>query len=303
MRKEFSNTVETLASVDDRLVFITGDLGFNAFENLQKILGNRFINAGVAEQSMVSLAAGMASRGFKVICYSIAPFIVYRPLEQIRNDVCLHKMPVFLVGNGGGYGYGIMGSTHHALSDLACLGSLPNITSWIPAFTDDVPVMLREIIRKGDPAYMRLGAGKSRGSTPVFSGQFHFIIKTEQPLITIIVLGPLVSNVLEALEHTGRQSKADVFTVVNFPIADLSEEVRNSIGRSRKVMVVEEHVAQGGLAQAVAFKLALHNLSTQRFVSLHARGYPSWTYGDQHFHQQESGLDTDGISRALMSLF
>ncbi|UFH52040.1 hypothetical protein LN737_16375 [Spirosoma sp. KNUC1025] len=101
MRKEFSAAVEQIVRKDDKVVFITGDLGYNALENVQEAMGPRFINAGVAEQNMVGVAAGMAYRGYKVFCYSIAPFIVYRCLEQFRNDVCLHKMPVFLVGNGG----------------------------------------------------------------------------------------------------------------------------------------------------------------------------------------------------------
>src|SRR3972149_3068805 len=126
MRKIFSDSIEKAALRDEKIIFITGDLGFNAFENLQKSIGDRFINAGVAEQNMIGLAAGLAYKGYKVFCYSIAPFIVYRCLEQTRNDVCFHKLPVFIVGNGGGYGYGIMGSTHHALSDIACLAGLPD---------------------------------------------------------------------------------------------------------------------------------------------------------------------------------
>ncbi|HXP53207.1 MAG TPA: transketolase, partial [Bacteroidia bacterium] len=108
MRKTFSNTIEELAIADEKILFLTGDLGYNAFEGLQEKLKDRFINMGVAEQNMISAAAGMAYKGYKVFCYSIAPFIVYRCLEQFRNDVCFHDLPVFLVGNGGGYGYGIM---------------------------------------------------------------------------------------------------------------------------------------------------------------------------------------------------
>src|SRR6185295_6269735 len=126
MRQQFSDYVERVAGERRDLVFVTGDLGYNALENVRRRLGARFINAGVAEQNMVSMAAGMASRGLQVICYSIAPFIVYRCLEQIRNDVCFHNLPVFLVGNGGGYGYGIMGSSHHCLEDLGALSGLPN---------------------------------------------------------------------------------------------------------------------------------------------------------------------------------
>ena len=100
--------------------------------------GSRFINAGVAEQNMVSVAAGLARQGMRAWAYSIAPFIYARPFEQIRNDVCLHNLPVVLVGNGGGYGYGVMGGTHHALEDYGVLLGLPNLRVYIPAFDGDV---------------------------------------------------------------------------------------------------------------------------------------------------------------------
>ena len=100
MRKHFSAHIEDLVEANEDIVFITGDLGFNALENLQRKLGDRFINAGVAEQNMVSMAAGIASRGFRVICYSIAPFAAFRPAEQIRLDVGIHNQNVKIVGNG-----------------------------------------------------------------------------------------------------------------------------------------------------------------------------------------------------------
>src|SRR5579872_3439159 len=114
-------------SADPDYLFLTGDLGFKALEPLRQVLGPRFINAGVAEQNMVSVAAGLASQGLKPWAYSIAPFIYARPLEQIRNDVCLHRLPVKLVGNGGGYAYGVMGGSHHAIEDYGILLSLLNM--------------------------------------------------------------------------------------------------------------------------------------------------------------------------------
>ena len=111
MRKEFSASIEKIASAEPKVIFLTGDLGFMALENVQAAMGTRFINAGVSEQNLVSLAAGLASQGYTVLCYSIAPFAVFRPAEQIRIDVCLHNMNVKIIGNGGGYGYGIMAAT------------------------------------------------------------------------------------------------------------------------------------------------------------------------------------------------
>src|SRR5882724_3214300 len=130
------------ASSRPQFVFLTGDLGYKALEPLRDSLGPRFINAGVAEQNMVSVAAGLFRGGLRPWVYSIAPFIFARPFEQIRNDVCLHGLPVVVVGNGGGYGYGVMGATHHALEDYGSLICFPNLRAYIPAFDGDVAALV-----------------------------------------------------------------------------------------------------------------------------------------------------------------
>jgi len=106
---------------------------------------------------MVSVAAGMAAVGGKSWVYSIAPFCYARPFEQIRNDVCLNRLPVRLVGNGGGYAYGSMGATHHALEDYGVLLTLPALRAYVPAFDADVAPMVRAIAERDAPAYLRLG--------------------------------------------------------------------------------------------------------------------------------------------------
>src|SRR6516225_772469 len=124
MRTELCTALVARSKLPE-MVFLTGDLGFMALEPLRDSLGNRFINCGVAEQNMVTVAAGLAKAGFDVWVYSIAPFCYARAFEQIRNDVCLHGLPVRLLGNGGGYGYGVMGPTHHALEDYGVMLTLP----------------------------------------------------------------------------------------------------------------------------------------------------------------------------------
>src|SRR5579871_95096 len=144
-------------AADPAFVFLTGDLGYKALEPLQERAGERFINAGVAEQNMVSVAAGLAHSGLRPWVYSIAPFVYARPFEQIRNDVCIHDLPVCLIGNGGGYGYGAMGSTHHALEDYGALLGLQHLHAFVPAFAADVAEIVRYLSAFTQPAYLRLG--------------------------------------------------------------------------------------------------------------------------------------------------
>src|SRR6187549_2749304 len=157
MRVDFVKAVEPVLARDTRALFITGDLGFNALEHLVAKYGKRFINAGVAEQGMMGLAAGIALTGLRPWVYSIAPFTTYRCLEQIRNDVCLHRLPVRIVGNGAGYTYGIMGSTHHALEDLGVMKCLPNMTLFFPVANDQVQTVTGQMHGLKGPSFLRLG--------------------------------------------------------------------------------------------------------------------------------------------------
>jgi transketolase len=299
MRNEFSAAVERIARDDEKVVFITGDLGYNALENVVEALGPRFINAGVAEQNMIGVAAGMAYKGYKVFCYSIAPFAVYRCLEQFRNDVCLHNMPVFIVGNGGGYGYGIMGSTHHAIEDLACLSSLQNVNTYIPAFADEVAPMLDQIIAESRPAYLRLGAGPKTPDGAEKLGTFKHIVHSKASIGNVVALGPIAANVLTALQDELLVGQFDVYTATNLPL-DLPSSLAHRWA-GKPLLVVEEHVSIGGLAQQLSVKLLTDGAAPSHFVSLSAQGYPNGLYGDQKYHQQLSGLDPANIARQLAS--
>ncbi len=300
MRKEFSAAIEKLALADESIVFITGDLGYNALENLQEKLGKRFINAGVAEQNMVGVAAGMAYKGYKVFCYSIAPFVVYRCLEQFRNDACLHNLPVFLVGNGGGYGYGIMGSTHHAIEDLACLSSLQNVKTWIPAFSDEVEPVLTQIVHEKRPAYLRLGVGPLTPEGAVLSGSLKKVVHTPNAQTAIIALGPIAANVLKALQEPELQANCSVYTALSLPL-QLTDTTLQELRQAENILVVEEHVSIGGLGQQLSVKLLETGIHPQRFQSLSAQGYPNGLYGSQQYHQTQSGLDVKNIVNVLRS--
>ncbi len=159
MRKQLCDAL-VLRSARPDMVFLTGDLGFMALESLQQAMGERFINAGIAEQNMVSAAAALAREGMDVWAYSIAPFCYARPFEQIRNDVAFHNLPVKLIGNGGGYAYGVMGPTHHAIEDYAVLLTLPNMRAFIPVFDEDVGATINRAGSVPGPSYIRLGRGE-----------------------------------------------------------------------------------------------------------------------------------------------
>jgi transketolase len=273
-------------------VFLTGDLGFMALEPLREALDERFINAGIAEQNMVSVAAGMASLGEQCWTYSIAPFIYARPFEQIRNDVCLHNFDVKLVGNGGGYGYGVMGATHHALEDYGVLLTLQHMQVYVPAFVDDIAAVVDRMSAHAAPAYLRLGRCEKPADLvlPRYAPWRRLLAGAAGVLV---VIGPIAGPLLAEAGKLPVESRPEIWVVSELPleIAPPPEAFLARLRRGEALYVVEEHVRQGGLGQLLTHDLVSRGTPPHRFKHFYANGYPSGRYGSQNYHRAENGID------------
>ncbi len=302
MRAEFAQWIESFGRREPRFIFLTGDLGFGALENVQAALGSRFVNMGVSEQNMVSVAAGLARQGLLPLCYSIAPFAVFRPLEQIRLDAALHNLPVKIVGNGGGYGYGIMGASHHAIEDLAVLSCLPNLSCVAPLCNSDVAGACEAVFRHDGPAYLRLGLGiwpDGSDALPDFQPVRRLVAaRDRRPKLTVAGIGPVLLNALPWIRANG---KTDLFAVSQLPLPVPDPALAESVAGSGQLLVIEEHVARGGLGEHLAATLARQGVRF-KLHHRHAGGYPTGRYGSQRFHQQQSGLDPDSLQATLAGL-
>jgi transketolase len=157
MRNAFIDELVSFATTNDRVALIVGDLGYSVIEPFADRFPERFINAGVAEQNMMGLAAGMASEGYQVFVYSIANFPTFRCAEQIRNDVDYHKLPVTVVSVGGGLAYGNMGYSHHAVQDYGLMRMFPNMLIAAPGDPMEVKACMRYLFANPQPSYLRLG--------------------------------------------------------------------------------------------------------------------------------------------------
>jgi transketolase len=286
------------AAVRPEFVFLTGDLGFKALEPLRDALDERFINAGVAEQNMVSVAAGLARNGLRPWVYSIAPFVYARPFEQIRNDVCLHRLPVVLVGNGGGYGYGVMGATHHALEDYGALLCLPALRAYIPAFDADLRAQVRALFDAPHPAYLRLGLSEepAGAAIPPYAPWRKLEGGREW---TVLVVGTLVGGIWNAVRSLDEAGRPNLWSLCELPFDEMPDAFRADVARTRRLLVVEEHVAQGGAGRMVAAALLKAGLGLEQFAMRSAQGYISGRYGSQKFHRRECGLDPESIVHFL----
>jgi transketolase len=284
----------------ERMVFLTGDLGFMALEPLQAALGPRFINAGVAEQNMMSVAAGLSREGFEVWAYSIAPFCYARPFEQIRNDIAFHGLPVRLVGNGGGYGYGVMGPTHHAIEDYGVLLSLPHLSVFVPVFDEDVGAAVAKASQAPHAAYLRLGRGeRPRGfEAPTYAPWRQL---TDGDGALVIAVGPLAGSYIATFEALPSAIRPRLWAVSELPIAHhpMPDTLLAQLDAADTLCVAEEHVRSSGFGADLALHLAERGGRRPRFVHLHARAHHFERYGSQTYLRQQSGLDPASLLAAL----
>ena len=290
MRQAFCDSLMRSQSQTD-FVFLTGDLGFRALEPLRDAMGPRFINVGVAEQNMVSVAAGLARQGLRPWAYSIAPFVYARPFEQIRNDICFHGLSVVLVGNGGGYGYGVMGSTHHALEDYGVLLTLMGMQVVIPAFDSDLSTLVPSLLETPAPTYLRLGVGEQpRELVPPPFSPWRKLVSGKAG--TLIAVGPLAGAIWGACAEKPESTRPNLWCLGQLPLSNLPDELMEDLSRSSTVTVAEEHVAHGSAGHALSMALLQRQCMPPSLKHITALGYPSGRYGSQKFHRAECGLDS-----------
>ncbi len=299
MRKQLCDAL-VARSVRPEMVFMTGDLGFMALEPLQSTLGSRFINAGVAEQNMISVAAALARQDFEVWVYSIAPFVYARPFEQIRNDITFHNLPVKLIGNGGGYGYGVMGPTHHAIDDYGVLLTLPNMSVYAPVFDEDMDAVITRAGTSNRPAYIRMGRGEPpKGYLVPAYAPWRQLTQGNGPVV--IAVGPLAGTYIEAFENMSVERRPNLWAVTELPIeqAPLPAELLTQIETSPSLCVAEEHVRRGGFGSELLLHLADNDIVVRRFLHLYARAHHFERYGSQAFLRQQSALDVHSMLASL----
>ena len=303
MRKILIQELEKLSDQPD-FCLLTGDLGFMVLEPLQKLLGNRFINAGIAEQNMISVAAGMAKRGFRPWIYSIAPFVYARPFEQVRNDIALHDLPVRLLGNGAGYGYGVQGATHHAIEDIAAMRSLQNMEVFAPCFGSDFKGLVQYLADSPHPAYVRLGYDfLPKENVPPPFAKFREVLEGTRG--TVFALGSMAGAVYPVLAALSPENRPALCACATVPVNlnELPDGTLELLRRRLPVLTVEEHVRAGGLGEAVASLLCETGIAPDRMTMRTACGYPGKRYGSQRYFWKLSQLDPDSLAQTIQQLF
>jgi len=288
MRNAFAEYMIKLGR-DKKNIFLTGDLGFMALEGVQESFGKRFINCGVSEQNMIGVAAGLAKSGYYVYAYSIAPFIYARPFEQIRNDIALSNLSVCLIGNGGGYAYGYMGPTHHALEDISAMRSL-GLEVLVPAFDSDIEPMLKTT---NLPTYLRLGYEilPDDCKSPVYSPWRRVYSGANG---VAVALGPMTGIVWKAILGLPMEKRPTLWSVTEFNMNEIPDKFYSDLS-NQDLYIYEEHILSGGFGMNLTYDLMNKNINLKSFKHRYAFGYPKTKFGSQDFHRKQSLLDIESI--------
>ena len=218
MRDAFARVLEEEMEQNERIVLITGDLGFGVLRQIHRRFPDRLINAGIAEQGMVSMAAGLATTGRTVLVYSIGNFPVLRPLEQIRNDCVYHKADVKIVCVGGGFVYGSLGMSHHATEDMSVMRAIPEMICYTPGDPAETEAVTHDMIWRKGTCYLRLGRGNEPKvhEGPVKGWSFPKAITLRGGKdIAILSCGGILTQAMDAAERLAE--KGISARVVSFP--------------------------------------------------------------------------------------
>lgn len=297
MRNAFIQELVSLARLHPQIALVVGDLGYSVIEPFADEFPDRFINAGVAEQNMTGLAAGMASEGYHVFTYSIANFPTFRCAEQLRNDVAYHNLPVTVVAVGGGLAYGALGYSHHAVQDYALMRGMPNMLIAAPGDPMEVRACMRYLVAHPGPSYLRLGkAGEPNchDAPPDVAPGSWLKVRAGEGRRTLLSTG---AGLQIAMDWIARD-EFTVHDVCSLPLWSMADKAAQAaqLRAYDEVITVEDHLQDGGfgswLLEALGDSPDLRNRVTALALSPVVCG----TVGSQSTLNALGGLPT-GVTR------
>ena len=300
MRRAFVNELRALARQDPRIVLLTADLGFSVLEPFAQEFPQRFFNVGVAEQNMLGLATGLALGGRIPFVYSMASFVTMRAYEFIRNGPLLHRLPVRIIGVGGGFSYALNGFTHFGLEDIALLRVQPCITVIAPADFQQAVTALRKTWDSPLPVYYRLGKDET-ARVKHLEGRFElgraYAIGNGKDAV-LITTGEIAAEVSAARELLSSRGIACTMLVAASISPAPVEDLRETLAHCKLAVAVEGHYTTGGLGSLVAEVVSEHGLFS-RLIRLGVGGLPDARLGSQQFLLARHSLTAREIARVV----
>ena len=304
MRNAYLSALYDLAKQDSRILALVADNGAIVYDKFRQDFPTRFINFGIAEANMIGVAAGLAACGQIPFAYTISSFLTMRAFEQIRNDVCMQKMNVKLVGIGAGFVYSNLGPTHHATEDIAILMSLPNMTIFSPADPLEARKVTFAAAHINGPVYIRIATSKTPS---VYNKEYEFrvgkgVVLQEGNDITIISTGNIIHEVLLAVNDLVRIG-ISVRLINLHTLKPIDKEViLNSAQKTKAILTVEEHTILGGLGSCVGSVLLEGNAGNIKFKRLGLQDCFPEGYGSYQEMKEINGLSQGNIIKEAKNL-
>ncbi len=302
MRKAFINTLSRMCEADENIILLTGDLGFGVFEEFKERFPKQYLNAGVAEANLIGMAAGLAMSGMTVYAYSIAPFLVYRAFEQIRDDVCYHNLPVRIVGVGGGLAYGNAGPTHHATEDIALMTALPNMTVVCPGDPIEVEKAIFESQGIQGPIYFRLNRSGDRyihKNTAIdFKIGKGLNVKDGRDILLITTGNMLEVGDKVSYELDERGYSTSLISMHTLKPFDTTLLRKVSLGK-KLIVSLEEHSPYGGLSSLISQTIVQERLGIE-YLPFTLPDYFTKISASQHYLRKAYGLDGQAVLQKII---
>jgi transketolase len=296
MRNAFARALVEAGLADERVVLLTGDHGYALFDDFRRVCPKQYVNAGVAEQNMVGVAAGLAKAGFRPVVYGLSAFIPIRVLEQIKLDICYENLPVVLIGDGAGVVYGTLGASHQSTEDIACLRALPHVSILSPADAFEMASCMELALRSSGPVYLRIGKADlgpvHRRAPEVRWGQLVPVARGPGPMAWVAT-GSMVQTAITASANWPGS------TVWSAPsLKPLSQNAVSALCRRFRVIVtLEEHSVFGGLGSAISEIAAACGLA--RVCAIGIRDRFSARCGSYSYLMNEHGLAPDQVQEQV----
>jgi transketolase len=304
VRRAFIRTLVDLAEDDNRILLLTGDLGYTVVEPFAERFPTRFFNVGVAEQNMLGLATGLAESGYVPFVYSMATFVVLRAYEFIRNGPVAHRLPVRIVGVGGGFEYASAGFTHFGVDDVAVTRVQPGLTVVAPADHEQAASALRATWRQEGPIYYRLGKDDVR-TVPGLNGRFEpgrAQVLAQGSDLLVLAMGAIASEAGEAVKQLGARGISAGLIIVDTMNPPPTEQLREALAAVPVAITVEAHYLVGGLGSLVSEIVAEHGLRC-RVARCGVATLPVGRTGSEAYLTAQHGLSADGlVGSALRAL-
>lgn len=301
MRNTFSETLVDLARSDPRVLLLTGDHGYALFDLFRKECPDQYINAGIAEQNMVGMAAGLSRVGYRPIVYGLSAFIPIRVVEQIKLDIAHDELPVILVGDGAGLVYSSLGTSHQSTEDVSCTRAIPHLEIYSPADSHELAWAMRQAYQRKRPSYLRIGKADLGDvhNTPIElnMGDILTISREANDNIAVLATGSMVRaalNLAQQIRETIRFSVYSVPTIKPINVEQVIEICRNYSA----LVVIEEHSVYGGLGSLVS-EISSEN-HPARILKIGIQDRFSHACGSYDYLLEEHGLSLLAIKKRIL---